>query len=124
MMRNHTDYLLKIRPWSPSSFAVALLALLLATSIQAVFASLGTTLYFAPFFPAVFAASLLAGVPAGIFTAASTVPIVWWAFMPPQFEFNPLTPADYNSFVLFVLSSSLAIWISHLYREALVILRG
>jgi hypothetical protein len=123
MMRNHTDYLLKIRPWSLSSFAVTLLALILAISIQAVFASLGATLYFASFFPAVFAASLLAGVPAGIFTAAFTVPIVWWAFMPPQFEFNPLASADYNSFVLFVLSSSLVIWISHLYREALVILR-
>jgi hypothetical protein len=34
---------------------------------------------------------LLAGVPAGTFTAGFTVPIVWWAFMPPQFEFNPLT---------------------------------
>jgi hypothetical protein len=44
--------------------------------------------------------------------------------MPPHFEFNPLTPADYNSFVLFLLTSSLVIWISHLYREALVILRG
>ncbi|MDE2068872.1 MAG: DUF4118 domain-containing protein [Bradyrhizobium sp.] len=122
-MRSNTNYLFRIRPWSLASFAVALLALLLAISMQAVFASLGTTLYFAPFFPAIFAASLLAGVPAGISTAASTVPIVWWAFMPPQFEFNPLTPADYNSFVLFVLSSSLVIWISHLYREALVILR-
>jgi hypothetical protein len=122
-MRSNTNYLFRIRPWSLSSFAAALLALLLATSMQAVFASLGTTLYFAPFFPTIFAASLLAGVPAGIFSAAFTVPIVWWTFMPPQFEFNPLTPADYNSFVLFVLSSSLLIGISHLYREALVILR-
>ena len=122
-MGKNTNYLLRIRPLSPSSFAVALFALLLATSMQVLFTSLGTTLYFAPFFPAIFAASLLAGVPAGTFTAGFTVPIVWWAFMPPQFEFNPLTPVDYNSFVLFVLSSSLVIWISHLYREALVILR-
>jgi hypothetical protein len=43
--------------------------------------------------------------------------------MPPSFEFNPLTPDDCNSFVLFLLSSSLMIWISHLYREALVLLR-
>jgi hypothetical protein len=124
MMRNNTDYLFRLRPWSLSSFALALFALLLAATMQAVLASFGTTLHFATFFPAILVASLLAGAPAGILSAALTVPLVWWAFMPPYFEFNPLTPADYNSFVLFVLSSSLVIWISHLYREALVILRG
>jgi hypothetical protein len=44
--------------------------------------------------------------------------------MPPYFEFNPLTVADYNSFFLFLLFSVLAIWLSKLYREALVILRN
>jgi K+-sensing histidine kinase KdpD len=122
-MRNKPDYLFRVKPWSPSAFALALLALVIATATQAIMASLGTTLYFATFFPAILAASLLAGRPAGILTAALTIPIVWWTFMPPYFEFNPLTPADYNNFVLFLLSSSLVIWISHLYREALVILR-
>ena len=122
-MRNKPDYLFRVKPWSLSAFALALLALLIATTTQAILASFGTTLYFATFFPAILAASLLAGAPAGILTAALTIPIVWWAFMPPSFEFNPLTPADCNSVVLFLLSSSLVIWISHLYREALVILR-
>jgi len=122
-MRSKPDYLFRIKPWSLSAFALALLALLIATTTQAILASFGTTLYFATFFPAILAASLLAGRPAGIFAAALTIPIVWWGFMPPSFEFNPLTPADYNSFVLFLLSSSLMIWISHLYREALVLLR-
>jgi K+-sensing histidine kinase KdpD len=122
-MRNKPDYLFRVKPWSLSAFALALLALLIATTTQAILASFGTTLYFATFFPAILAASLLAGRAAGIFDAARTIPIVWWTFMPPCFEFNPLTPADYNSFVLFLLSSSLVIWISHLYREALVILR-
>jgi K+-sensing histidine kinase KdpD len=122
-MRNKPDYLFRVKPWSLSAFALALLALLIATTTQAILASFGTTLYFATFFPAILAASLLAGAPAGIFAAALAIPIVWWAFMPPYFEFNPLTPADCNSLVLFLLSSSLMIWISHLYREALVILR-
>jgi K+-sensing histidine kinase KdpD len=122
-MRNKPDYLFRVKPWSLSAFALALLALLIATTTQAILASFGTTLYFATFFPAILATSLLAGRPAGIFAAALTIPIVWWAFMAPSFEFNPLTPADYNSIVLFLLSSSLVIWISHLYREALVLLR-
>jgi K+-sensing histidine kinase KdpD len=122
-MRNNRDYLFRVKPWSLSAFALALLALLIATTTQAILASFGTTLYFATFFPAILAASLLAGRPAGIFAAALTIPIVWWTFMPPYFEFNPLTPADCNSFVLFLLSSSLVIWVSHLYREALVLMR-
>jgi K+-sensing histidine kinase KdpD len=122
-MRNKPDYLFRVKPWSLSAFALALLALLIATTTQAILASFGTTLYFATFFPTILAASLLAGAPAGIFAAALAIPIVWWGFMPPSFEFNPLTPDDCNSFVLFLLSSSLMIWISHLYREALVLLR-
>jgi hypothetical protein len=123
-MRHSRDWLFRLRPWSPSAFALSLFVLSLAATLQAMLTSFGTTLHFATFFPANLVASLLAGAPAGILTAILAVPIVWWAFMPRYFEFNPLTPADYNSFVLFVLSSSLVIWISHLYREAMVILRG
>jgi len=122
-MRKNTDYLFRLKPWSLPAFALALGTLLIATTTQVILASFGTTLYFATFFPAILAASLLAGAPAGILTAALTIPIVWWILMPPYFEFNPLTPAECNDFVLFLLSSSLVIWISHLYREALVILR-
>ena len=65
----------------------------------------------------------VAGIPAGIFAVLVTIPIVWWAFMPPHFEFNPLTKADYDRFAMFLLWSSLAVYFSHLYREALVLLR-
>jgi hypothetical protein len=124
MMRNsNADYLFRLKPWSLSAFALALLAVLLATTMQSILTSFGATLQFATFFPAILVASLLAGAPAGIFTAALTIPIVWWAFLPPYFEFSPLTPADCNNLVLFLLSSSLVIWMSYLYREALVILR-
>jgi len=67
--------------------------------------------------------SLLGGAPAGIFAALLAIPTVWWAFMPPHFEFNPLTSADYDSFATFALVSSLVICFSHLYREARVLMR-
>jgi hypothetical protein len=72
---------------------------------------------------AVLLASLLAGVPAGACAAVLAIPIVWWAFMPPEFEFAPLTLADYNSFALFLLGSTLLIWFAQLCREALVALQ-
>jgi K+-sensing histidine kinase KdpD len=124
-MRKGADYILRLRPWSVSAFTVALLAVVLAAFLQGLLASsLGSTLHFVTFYPAILVASLFSGIPAGAFAATLTIPIVWWVFMPPYFEFNPLTVADYNSYFLFLFSRALAIWLSKLYREALVILRN
>ena len=115
--------ILRTRPWSPSAFLAALIAIVLAATIQEMFTVFGAKLYFAAFFPAILVASLLAGAPSGIFATVLTIPIVWWAFMPPHFEFNPLTPAEYDSFAVFVLVSSLVICFAHLVREALGLIR-
>ena len=120
-MRTRTDYLL--RPWSLPAFAAAFVAVIFAATMQEVIASFGTTPYFAAFVPAILIVSLLGGAPAGTFAALLAIPIVWWAFMPPHFEFNPLTPADYDSFAVFLLVSSLIICFAHLFREALGLIR-
>ena len=122
-MRARTDYLLKLRPWSLSAFGAAFMAVMFAATMQEFIASFGTTPYFAGFVPTILVASLLGGAPAGTFAALITIPIVWWAFMPPHFEFNPLTAAEYDSFAVFVLISSLIICFSHLFREALGLIR-
>jgi K+-sensing histidine kinase KdpD len=122
-MRRRTDYILMLRPWSLSTFMAALLAVAFATTMQELFAEFGARFCFAGFFPAILIASLVGGAPAGIFATLLTIPIVWWAFMPPYFEFNPLTPADYDSLATFLLSRSLVVSFSQLYREALAILR-
>lgn len=122
-MRKSAEYILKVRPWSPSAFLTALLVIALAAVMQEVLASLGSRLCFATFFPAILVASLLGGVPAGAFAVVVTIPIVWWAFMPPYFEFNPLTAEDYSQIANFLLCSSLLICFSQLYREALVLSR-
>ena len=122
-MRARTEYILRLRPWSPLAFLSAAVILALAASIQEMLVLLGTPLCFAAFFPAILLASLLAGAPAGIFAMLLTVPIVWWAFMPPYFEFNPLTAVEYDRIVMFLLGSSLVISFANLCREALVLLR-
>lgn len=115
--------ILRVRPWSPSAFLTAVLAITLAATIQEVFAVFGVKLYFASFFPAILAASLLAGAPAGIFATLLTIPIVWWAFIPPHFQFQPLTGDDYHRFAMFALGSALMISFANLYREALILFR-
>src|SRR5215470_20201111 len=116
--------ILRVRPWSPSAFVAALLAIALAASVQEMFAVFGAKLYFASFFPAILLASLLAGAPSGIFATLLTIPIVWWAFMPPYFEFQPLTSDEYHAFAMFTLGSALVISFANLFREPLRLFRA
>ena len=122
-MRVGTEYILRLRPWSPPAFLAATAILALAASIQEMLVIFGTPLYFAAFFPAILLASLGAGAPAGIFAMVLTIPIVWWAFMPPYFEFSPLSTEEYDRIVMFLLGSSLVISFANLCREALLLLR-
>ena len=122
-MRRRTNYLLRLQPWSAAAFGAAFIAVTSAAIMQEIVLSFGTTLYFFAFVPAILVTSLLGGAPAGTFAALVTIPIVWWAFMPPYFVFNPLTAADYDSFAVFLLISSLMICFAHLYREALGLIR-
>jgi K+-sensing histidine kinase KdpD len=119
-MRN---VILRVRPWSPSAFLAAVLAIALAASVQEMFAVMGAKLYFASFFPAILIVSLVAGAPAGIFATLLTIPIVWWAFMPPYFEFEAISVENYHRFAMFVLGSALVISFANLYREALTLFR-
>ena len=104
-------YWLRLNPWSPQALLVALIGLAVA-----VLASLGMPLYFSTFLPVILAISLIAGAPAGAFTALSAIVIVWWAFIPPVFEFSPLDHDDIDRFQLFLLGVSVLIWFSHLCR--------
>jgi K+-sensing histidine kinase KdpD len=122
-MRHRTNYLLRLQPWSIATFAAAIAAVVFAATMQEIVASFGITAYFAGFIPAILVVSLFGGAPAGTFAAILTIPVVWWAFMPPHFEFNPLTADDYDRFAIFVLVSALVICFSHLYREAHALMR-
>ncbi len=113
------EYWLRVNPWSPQALLVALLGLAVAVAMRIVLAHFGLPLYFSTFFPVILLTSLIAGAPAGAFTALSAVGIVWWAFMPPVFEFSPLGHDDIDRFQLFLLAVSVLIWFSHLCRTIL-----
>jgi Domain of unknown function (DUF4118) len=110
------DYWLRLRPWSLQALLVAIAGLGVAVALRMALASLGLPLYFSTFIPVILITSLLAGAPAGAFTALSAVVVVWWAFMPPVFEFSPLDKDDIDRFQLFLLGVSVVIWFSHLCR--------
>lgn len=113
------EYWLRLNPWSLEALLVAVAALAAAIATRAVLAEFGIALYFTTFLPAILATALLAGVPAGIFTAVSAAVIVWWALMPPAFEFGPMTLGEMHTFTLFLLSTGLLIWFGQLCRTAI-----
>jgi K+-sensing histidine kinase KdpD len=113
------EYWLRLRPWSLAALLVALAALSGAIAMRAVLAEFGMPLHFATFLPAILFTALLAGVPAAAFIAISAVVIVWWAFIPPVFEFSPLTRAELHAITLFLLSTALLVWFGHLCRTGL-----
>jgi K+-sensing histidine kinase KdpD len=113
------EYWLRLRPWSLAALLVALGALAAAIAIRVVLAELGMSLYFATFLPAILFTALLAGVPAAAFASVCSVVIVWWAFIPPVFEFSVLTRAELHAVTLFLLSTALLIWFGHLFRTGL-----
>lgn len=109
----------RIRPFSPQALLLVLATLSAATAIRTAFHYFGATLYFTTFFPAVLIAGLFAGLPSGIAVILVTIPLTWWAFLPPGFEFSPLRPVDYVNFGMFVVSAGMILGVTNLYRSAL-----
>ncbi|WP_298876222.1 DUF4118 domain-containing protein [uncultured Bradyrhizobium sp.] len=93
----------------------------MSAALQGVCVALGAKLYFATFLPGLFVLCFVAGAPAAIFAALLTVPLVWWAFMPPVFEITRLTAADADSINLFFLLAVLLIGLADLCRKAMAI---
>ena len=114
----------RVRPWSAGAFALGLFAVVLATAIQALLFQFGIELYFAIFLPAVFLAALFAGLPAGVLVVVITVPLVWWAFIPPVLEFSWLEPADVNAITAFLFSSLFLIFLADGCRAMVALLNG
>ena len=114
--------LLRVQPRWADAFALGLVAVLIAAAAQGLLFHFGIRLYFATFLPAVFLAGLLAGVPAAVLVVAVTVPLVWWAFIPPYFEFIPLAAADVDAIAMFLLLSLLLIFLADGCRAAIALL--
>jgi hypothetical protein len=113
----------RMRPWSWQAFLLGFASVAASAAIQGICVALGAKLYFAAFVPSIFIVGILAGAPAAVFAALLTVPLVWWAFIPPFFEVSPLTSADTDSINLFFLLAVLLIGLADLCRATMSIAR-
>lgn len=80
---------------------------------------IGPTLPFATFFPAVLFSALFGGWLGGLLAIPLSIIAVWYAFVPPAFEFGPLRAVDYANFSLFALSSLVVVWLANIYRRVI-----
>jgi hypothetical protein len=112
----------QLRPWSWQAFLFAFAMVAISGLIQGACLLAGSNLLFAAFLLAVFIVGVVAGAPAAGFALLLSIPVVWWAFVPPFFMFNPLTIADAHDIDLFFLFGALLIGIADLYRQSLNIL--
>lgn len=111
----------RVRPWSWQAFLLGFVVVAASAAIQGACVALGAKLYFAAFLPSLFVLGIVAGAPAALFAALLTIPLVWWAFMPPFFEFTVLSSANADSINLFCLLAVLLIGLADLCRASMTI---
>ncbi|BAL78599.1 DUF4118 domain-containing protein [Bradyrhizobium cosmicum] len=115
----------RVRPWSWQAFLLGFVVVAASAALQGVCVALGAKLYFAAFLPSIFVVGLVAGAPAATFGALLAIALVWWAFMPPFFQFSALTSADADSINLFFLLAVFLIGLADLCRKtAAIVSRG
>jgi K+-sensing histidine kinase KdpD len=111
----------RVRPWSWQAFLLGFIVVAASAALQAACVALGAKLYFAAFLPSLFVLGIVAGAPATVFAALLTIPLVWWAFIPPFFAFTTLSSANADSVNLFCLFAVLVIGLADLCRETMTI---
>lgn len=121
MRRAGLHGVLRVRPWSWQAFLLGFIVIAASAALQGVCVALGAKLYFAAFLPSLFVLGVVAGAPAAVFAALLTIPLVWWAFIPPFFEFTPLSSANADSINLFCLLAVLLIGLADLCRVSMTI---
>jgi two-component sensor histidine kinase len=106
-------------PYSAPSIGVAVLCFASALLLQIAFRAVGGSLMFATYFPAVLVAGLISGFPAGIFVTLAALLTVWWAFIPPQWAFFPLSPDHLINIATYLFSSGCILFVTERFREIL-----
>ena len=114
----------RLRPWSWQAFLLGFVVVAASAVLQGVCVALGAKLYFAAFLPSLFVLGIVAGAPAAMFAALLTIPLVWWAFIPPFFQFTALSSANADSVNSFCLLAVLLIGLADLCRATIIINRG
>lgn len=109
----------EIRPYSAKAFRIAIAAVLLATLLRFVGGSAPDDLRFGIYVAAILATGLLAGVPAAIGAAVTSLLFVIWAFVPPYFAFKIPNSADQINLAFAASAALVTIYFARCCRTVL-----
>jgi two-component sensor histidine kinase len=101
----------------PYLFALTMVGLALLGRVA--FGWLGASLPYAPFYPAILFAALVAGPAAAIAATVLSLVLVGWAFLPPFVRVEPLSATAIANHSLFLVASGLIIWFAQIFRQAI-----
>jgi two-component sensor histidine kinase len=107
----------RVEPGLTGSLALAVACVAVAIVARILLGQIGTTLYFATFFPAILICALIGGRVAGLLAIPLSILVVWWAFIPPLYSFGPINSVTLANFILFGLSSLLVVWFAVRHRR-------
>lgn len=107
----------RVEPGFLGALALALACVAVAVAARLLLGLIGSTLYFAAFFPAVLICSLIGGRLAGLLAIPISIVVVWWLFIPSTLGFGRLSPVDIANFFMFALSSLLVVTLAVNHRR-------
>jgi two-component sensor histidine kinase len=113
----------RIRPYSAAAFGIALASVAVASLLRFTGGWASTDLRFAIYLPAILATGLLAGAPAAIGAAITSIFIIYWAFMPPHFEFKWPSETGQMNILLNAIPYFITVYFAYLCRVILQRLR-
>lgn len=109
-----------IRPFSATALSIAVAALTAATFLRWFSGSTPVDLRYGVYVVAIMASGLLAGLPAAIGTAAASLLIVLYAFVPPYFALEwPSTTGDQINLAMAAFEALITVYFTHCCRVVL-----
>jgi two-component sensor histidine kinase len=103
-------------------FAGACVALGTALRIAVSWVDVGAA-PFTVYFPVILIIALVCGAAVALVSLAVILIVGWWAFIPPYYAFEELTPRALLNLSLFALASIVTIWLADAYRRTVIALR-
>ncbi len=108
-----------LRPRSAAALTFAAICIAAATAARLALGLIGPDIVpFATYYPAVLVVTLVAGVWTGVLAMLLGAIVSWFLFLPPQYTFLPLAAHDAVSLVVYLIVSSVIVWIVEMFRRA------
>ena len=109
-----------LRPGSPSALVFAIGCVVAAALTRHLLGLIDPAVgVFAPYFPAVLAATLIAGLSSGLIALALGALSAWWSFLPPSHALFPLAPNEAVSLLIFCAAALIIVAAAESHRRLL-----